>query len=94
MSLSTYDVQAFVLGEKNGVYSLKLEIHNLGIYPHGATLRRSKKNNNWWLQPPKHVVNGKYVADVEFSTKTELWAEMEKAATEAVAEYSRYNNAL
>lgn len=91
MIITQNDVNAYVTGEKSGVYSLNLEIHALGLYPKGMTMRRSKKYpDEWWLQPPAHKLqSGKYVSDVEFSTKTDLWEAMLNAALDAVNEYRR-----
>ncbi len=90
MSFSIHDVNAYITGEKNGVYALKMEIHDLGIYVNGMTARQSKKFDGWWLQPPvKKLPSGKYVKDVEFSSKTELWDAMLRAAIDAINEHRR-----
>jgi hypothetical protein len=94
MSDSIHDVNAYVLGQRNDVYSIKVEIFDLGIYIQGMTMRKSKMQDGWWLQPPKHPKNGKYFADVEFDTRTELWRAMLQAATYAVGEYTRPYDSL
>ncbi len=89
MGFSKYGVEAYVLNEVNGVYSLKVESPSLGMYITGMTMRMSKKNDNWWMQPPRHLKFGRYYADVEFDTRTDLWQEMYDAAIAALKEWQR-----
>lgn len=92
---SLHDISAYVDGGKDGVYRLKLEIYNLGLYVHGMTMRTSKKSSDWWLQPPRHrISNGQYKADVEFDQRTELWKEVYAACLDAVNEHRRVNGPL
>lgn len=90
MNFDLHNVQVYVMGEKGGVYSLKIEILDLGVYIHGMTIRKSQKSDDWWLQPPKHrLSSGRYAADVEFDTRTELWQAIYQASKDALNEYLR-----
>lgn len=93
MAYKIHSIDARVMSEKEGIYRLNIDILDLGIYVKNATIRHSKKNDNWWLQPPKrHISKNQYRAPVEFDTHTSLWEEMYEASVNALNDWRRDEN--
>ena len=80
-----FNIEARHVGEANGLHRVKVSAHVIGLHIMAMTVRRSKKNGDWWVQPPAHKGRGfAYFRDINFDHSCELWLQIERACIEQV----------
>ncbi len=81
-------IESEVLGEKNGVYRLKVSVLDLGMYMFGFRASKSDKNTRgWWIQSPAIKTSSGWKNNPEFDKKQTLWLEIEESCTNTVISY-------
>lgn len=84
-------IAARVYHIRDGIYYVKVELADLGMYISGITVRESPKfpEKGLWVQMPGYQIGKtkKYKRYVEFRPNSPTRSSIEEAARKAVAEY-------
>jgi hypothetical protein len=79
-------IKAKVYTEKNGVFYVKVELPDLGIFINSFKVQESPKRpqDGLWVQEPKFCIKTKWVAPIEFDKSGQVWKTIENVCRKAV----------